>query len=105
MLSMLGSVHSIVFFVADVDEVAAWYCRLLGFPPELLCFHEADAKCGDVSGRQVCYWTVADIDDAIQRFEAQGGSLFRSPIVVEEGARICQVRDPFGCVHGFAQRA
>ena len=116
---MLASVHSIVHFVDDVEKVAAWYGDLLKTSPAVyregfvefelaggrLCFHARDPKAGQVSGTQVAYWSTDDMEEFISRFESRGGSIFRHPITVEQGMRVCQLRDPFGCVIGLAQRA
>jgi predicted enzyme related to lactoylglutathione lyase len=115
---MLRRVHSVVFFVPDPPEAARWYARVLG--PEArrserglptvyldaveLGFHPADAKGPSGVAGSVAYFEVDDLDAATELFRSAGASLYRGPIVIEDGRRKCQMTDPFGNAVGFIGR-
>jgi predicted enzyme related to lactoylglutathione lyase len=109
---VLRAVERVVFFVEDVDEAVAWYRQVLdgevdrtGLPTVVageveLGFHPADAKTPAGVGGAVAYCRVDSLDMALDRFTSAGATLYRGPLTIEDGRRICQVRDPFGNVLG-----
>jgi predicted enzyme related to lactoylglutathione lyase len=112
---MLQAVHSVLFFVRDVQEAAQWYADLLQDVPEYpdpnfalfrvggveLCFHPADAKMCSGAAGQVAYWRVADLGVALATVQARGATLYRGPLDIEDGLTICQIKDPFGNLLGL----
>jgi len=51
------------------------------------------------------YIEVADVDEAIEKVEANGGSVLRPPAENENGDRIAVVNDPMGNVFGLVTPA
>jgi predicted enzyme related to lactoylglutathione lyase/ribosomal protein S18 acetylase RimI-like enzyme len=121
---MLKRPVSVVYFVADVAAARNWYRQLLGAQPVQddaafvrfalegtdLCFHPADEKTGLASGvpaapaaRQVAYWKVDNLAKTLARCQELGGKLYRGPIPTPDGARVCQMADPFGNVLGLME--
>ncbi len=49
----------------------------------------------------VVYLAVEELEAARERLLAAGCEAWRGPIEIEDGRRICQVRDPFGTVWGL----
>ena len=63
----------------------------------------ADDKVASGAAGSVVYWGVDDLRQALLRFEALGGTLYRGPMAIEGGDWICQVRDPWGNCIGLRQ--
>lgn len=112
---MFQSVHSVMFFVPDVEKACVWYSRLLALEPIYLvegfpvlriggvelCFHKADSKVSSGRAGAVTYWRVASFDQAMANAESMGGSVYRGPLEIEDGNSICQILDPFGNLFGL----
>ena len=115
---LLG-IQELVYFVPDVAEARTWYEAVLGEPPvfdhpdycafalggQQIGLHPADAKTAAGVSGQVGYWRVDDFDAVLSRLLAQGARLYRGPIVGVDGARVCQVLDPFGNAIGLVTPA
>lgn len=56
----------------------------------------ADEKVAPGSAGSVVYWHVEDFDLALRHMQSIGATLYRGPANIEDGKRICQVRDPWG---------
>lgn len=109
----LRRIEQIVFFVDDVDEAVAWYQDVVGgsldrsgLPSVVveavrMVFHPADGKTRAGEGGTVPYCRVDVLVAAVEAFCAAGASVYRGPLVIEDGRTICQVRDPFGNVLGL----
>ena len=98
--------------VPDVPAAIAWYQR--AFPNavrkrveahdfDYLTIGEinlelvpADEKVASGAAGSVVYWRVPDFDKALQRLKDIGGILYRGPMEIENGLRMCQIRDPWG---------
>lgn len=112
----LHAVERVVFFVGDVEAAVAWYQQVLSGTVERsrlptvvaghvhLGFHPADAQTPAGIGGVVPYCGVESLDGLVQRFVDAGASIYRGPLTIEDGRRICQVRDPFGNVLGLVGR-
>ncbi len=99
---------------SDVDAALDWYSR--AFPTsrrKVIASHDKAFECLELEGIQleivpadgkvasgaagsVVYWTVPDFDAALNHFQSVGATLYRGPGEIEDGLRICQVRDPWG---------
>lgn len=102
-----------MFFVDDVDLAVDWYRRVLdgsidhsGLPTVVagdvqLGFHPADPKRPAGVGGSVTYCSVDSLDPAIERFADNGAAIYRGPLRIEDGRRLCQLRDPYGNVLGL----
>lgn len=64
----------------------------------------ADEKVASGAAGTVVYWAVDDLDAEVLRFAGFGAPLYRGPLALEGGDRICQVRDPWGNCIGLRQR-
>lgn len=114
---LLG-ISEVLFFVPNVQEAKVWYIGLFGkqplFDDENYCafevagttvgVHPVDDKTSSGVAGQVAYWHVADIHQAIARFESHGCRLFRGPILGVDKVWVCQLTDPFGNAWGLLQR-
>ena len=111
-------IAAVLVHVADVSEGLAWYER--AFPQaERRRIHEplpieylfiagvmleivpADAKVASGAAGSVVYWWVENFDAALEHFQSIGGKLYRGPLDIEEGQRMCQVLDPWGNAVGL----
>jgi predicted enzyme related to lactoylglutathione lyase len=113
----LQKLASVIFFVRELRKTAAWYGTVLGVTPyridrdfigfHLDCsdlgFHRLDKKAGLLSGVQIAYWKVNDIDNTIRVFLEHGATIFRKPIRIPEGGSIAQITDPFGNILGLIE--
>ena len=111
------SLSSIVYFVSDVESTRLWIEDVLEIEPyrlensfvgyklenQELCIHEIDEKCGTEIGNQICYWEVKDMDLMIERLQQKGCELYRSPLKLKEGGRVCQMKSPFNFVIGLKE--
>jgi predicted enzyme related to lactoylglutathione lyase len=105
-------VRAVLIHVGDVAEGLAWYQR--AFPNAVLKRLEAfefeyldlggtnleivrvdDKVCSGAAG-SVVYWSVSNFEVALAHFESLGANLYRGPMDIENGQRMCQVRDPWG---------
>ncbi len=111
----LGPVE-VTFFVPDVSAAASWYQEIFGAPhfksehfytfkgPGIdVGIHTEDAKAEGPGGRQVLYWRVSNLTQAISAMTAMGCHLYRAPIHGIDGPAVCQLEDPFGNVWGLWQ--
>ncbi len=102
---------SVLIHVPDVPAGLVWYqrafpyavaqylpefdftlLRLPGFTIEIV---QADEKVGAGKRGSVLYWQTDSLAQAITHFESLGARLYRGPMQIEGGLRICQVEDPF----------
>ncbi|MEX5687771.1 VOC family protein [Pseudomonas silesiensis] len=65
---------------------------------------QADEKVGCGPAGAVVYWSVPDLNAEVARLGTIGAALYRGPLDIEGGDRICQVRDPWGNCIGLRQR-
>jgi predicted enzyme related to lactoylglutathione lyase len=110
----VNPVTAIMIHVSDVPAALTWY--LAAFPDarrktiatsdlefECLEIHgvqielvPADAKVSAGASGSVVYWRVTDFDLALAHLQSVGAALYRGPGTIENGLRMCQVRDPWG---------
>nr|WP_301299851.1 VOC family protein [Pseudomonas laurylsulfativorans] len=64
----------------------------------------ADDKVGCGPAGSVVYWSVADLNAEIARLSTLGATLYRGPLDIDGGDRICQMRDPWGNCIGLRQK-
>ena len=109
---MQSAVAAVMVHVAEVQAGLAWYERAfpaarresVGAPPfERLVVGEAfieivpaDGKVASGAAGSVVYWRVPQFESALSHFQSVGATLYRGPMSIEDGQRICQVRDPWG---------
>ena len=69
------------------------YLELHGLSIEVV---PADSKVSSGAAGSVVYWSVEEFDVALSHLKGLGGSLYRGPMNIEHGLRMCQVQDPWG---------
>ena len=57
---------------------------------------EADAKVNSGPAGSVVYWSTLDFDDRLAHLLGIGATLYRGPMEIAGGLRMCQVKDPWG---------
>ena len=106
------SLVAIMIHVADVEAGLRWYQQaftaavrkaiaepffeyldLDGTSIEIVL---ADEKVASGAAGSVAYWYVTDFTSALQHMQSIGATLYRGPAEIEDGKRMCQVRDPWG---------
>ena len=110
-------IFAVMVHVADVEAGLVWYQK--AFPSSLRKsipqqFFEyldvdgisieivlADEKVSSGAAGSVVYWQVEDFDAALQHMQSIGATLYRGPLKIENGKRMCQVRDPWGNCMGL----
>lgn len=110
---------SVLIHVPDWREATEWYARAFATAiraqPETddyghlevggvaLEIVQADEKVGCGPAGSVVYWAVTHLQAEIARLTGMGATLYRGPLDIEGGDRICQVRDPWGNCIGLRQ--
>ena len=105
-------IAAVLIHVGDVSAGIEWYQR--AFPQVVRQRREqfdfeylqlgnvqieivpADAKVASGAAGSVVYWQVPDFEAALEHMLGIGATLYRGPIPIEDGQRMCQVRDPWG---------
>lgn len=105
-------IASVLIHVSDVSAALQWYQR--AFPQAVACRLEAfdfdylrissvdleivlaDEKVVSGAAGSVVYWQVKDFDQAVAHMISVGGTLYRGPLEIQEGLRMCQIKDPWG---------
>lgn len=111
---------SILLHVGDWRTATNWYVQAFPetrrvFPPKddyghlemhgvVLEIIDGDEKVSSGPAGSVVYWQVKDLDSEVVRLRGLGATLFRGPLVIDGGDRICQVKDPWGNCIGLRQR-
>lgn len=113
---MFTGVSEVMYFVADREQAASWYARLVDVPVTYVAeadhyvirvgahemgFHEADDMVPGGPAGQVAYWEVDDFDAAVAKAQRMGAKLYRGPLRRPSGQVQCQMKDPFGNVLGL----
>jgi predicted enzyme related to lactoylglutathione lyase len=108
-----AAVAAVMVHVGDVRAGLDWYERALagalrkrsedpqGFEfldvrGVMLEIVPADEKVASGPAGSVVYWSVPSFEPALKRAIAAGAVLYRGPLSIEEGQRMCQLRDPWG---------
>ena len=104
-------IAAVLVHVPNVETGLAWYAaafpqaarRTLEDGYELLELHglsvevvPTDSKVSSGAAGSVVYWSVEVFDSALSHLQDLGASLYRGPMNIENGLRMCQVRDPWG---------
>jgi hypothetical protein len=109
-----AGIATLMVFVDRPGDAARYWGGLLGAPPPdddpqlvaagplQLFFHAADPE-RNPQGGTVAYLAVEDFDASRAELLEAGCVPHRGPLQLDDGRRICQVRDPFGTVWGLEQ--
>ena len=113
-MSLDNPITAVMIHVRDVTAALRWYAR--AFPQAvrerlvmptfefeyldvdgvMLELVPADEKVSAGASGSVVYWNVPDFDQALAHFQSIGSTIYRGPGEIEDGRRMCQVRDPWG---------
>ena len=77
----------------SISEPFFEYLDLNGVSIEIV---PADEKVASGAAGSVVYWRVDDFDLTLRHMQSIGATLYRGPADIEDGKRMCQVRDPWG---------
>ena len=122
-------IEHIAFNVAEPLEVAAWYCRHLGFTiargmkeepwahfladergrTVLEVYHNPKCRVPDYAARDPLELHVAfvcdDVAGTVARLVAAGASVAAAPVTAANGDTIAMLRDPWGLCIQLVKRA
>ncbi|WP_153076037.1 glyoxalase/bleomycin resistance/dioxygenase family protein [Paraburkholderia bonniea] len=105
-------ISAVLVHVSDVNAALTWYQR--AFPHAVRRYLKAfdfylldingvhlelvpsDAKVTAGAAGSVVYWRAVDFDQSVAHFLALGGRLYRGPLEIQDGLRMCQILDPWG---------
>lgn len=103
---------AVLIHVPEPSMALAWYeaafpaarrCTIDGSDFECLKLGEiqlefvpADEKFASGPNGTVVYWSVESFSEALAHLQAHGGKLYRGPLDIEHGQRMCQIQDPWG---------
>ena len=110
----MKTIRAVMIHASDVDAALGWYSR--AFPTarrKVIAAHGKEFECLELDGIQieivpadekvasgaagsVVYWAFDEFDAALSHFQSVGATLYRGPGEIEDGMRMCQVRDPWG---------
>jgi predicted enzyme related to lactoylglutathione lyase len=111
---------AVLIHTSDPDAARAWYQAV--FPDAILSstptsefqflvlgelqleFVPSDEKVKAGPCGTVIYWAVEDFDESLRSFQSRGATLYRGPLDIEYGQRMCQVQDPWGNCIGLRGR-
>ena len=104
------SIVAVMVHVADVEAGLLWYqqafpsAKRKSIPEPFFEYFDvngvsieivpADEKVASGPAGSVVYWHVEDFDLALRHMQSIGATLYRGPVDIEDGERMCQVRDP-----------
>ena len=115
---MTKPILAVMVHVSDVQTALLWYENILPCAVRKKIIHPvvmdyldiggvmleivtADEKVTSAAAGSVVYWNIADFDVSLSHILDAGASLYRGPIDIENGQKMCQVLDPWGNCIGF----
>ena len=104
---------AVLVHVPDVERGMDWYVQALPgavrkqimepLPFEylelgaiMLEIVPADEKVSNAPAGSVVYWHTEDFEASLSHLLSLGATLYRGPLNIEHGQRMCQVQDPWG---------
>lgn len=84
--------------LVKIPEFDFEYLNLNGINVEIV---KADEKVGSGTNGTVVYWEVDSFDSTKFHLKSIGATLYRGPMNIENGLRMCQLKDPFGNLLGL----
>lgn len=89
------------FPTAKVVDLPEFKFKALQLDDFLIEIVSSDEKVASGKAGTVIYWAVNNITEEINRFVQLGAKLYRGPMKIENGLRMCQLIDPFGNLIGL----
>ncbi|MEL4068891.1 VOC family protein [Ochrobactrum sp. GPK 3] len=109
---MSGTISAVLIHVGDVAAAIEWYRKAFphAVPKHLEAFDFSYLQIGDIdleivpadekvssgAAGSIVYWHVDNFDESLALLMAIGGKLYRGPLDIQDGMRMCQVQDPWG---------
>jgi len=108
----MGPIAEVMVHVSNTSDGFRWYSE--AFPNASICTFtgsddryldvdgvilelvKADIKVGCGAAGSVVYWHTNEFDKRLEYLQRLGAVLYRGPLVLEEGKKMCQVKDPWG---------
>jgi predicted enzyme related to lactoylglutathione lyase len=113
---MFKKLRTIIYHVDDLARAREWYSRVTGITPY---FEETFYVGFDISGYElgldpdmsdiaagehsIAYWSVDNIEDAVDTLTKNGAMVVSDINNVGEGIRVAIVKDPFGNCIGLIE--
>ena len=107
--------RTVIYPAADIARAKAWYAAAFGVTPYFdepfyVGFNIGGFELGLDPNAQgsgaaggTAFWGVANIDDSVAHFVAQGATVSAAAQEVGEGIRVATVADPFGNAIGLIE--
>jgi len=89
------------FVEAKRNKLSEFNFELLDLNGVLIEIVNSDQKVSHGASGSVVYWSVADFEATKNHLEKLGATLYRGPMNIEDGKRMCQMKDPFGNLIGI----
>ena len=110
---MHSAVAAVMVHVPQVEAGLAWYQRAFPLARRMTVGGEqaferlsvgevfidvvlSDSKVSSGAAGSVVYWRVAQLESALFLMQSVGATLYRGPMLIENGEAMCQVQDPWG---------
>jgi predicted enzyme related to lactoylglutathione lyase len=106
---MFKKLRTVIYHVDDLPKAKEWYTKITGVSPY---FDESFYAGFNISGYElgldpdtngvgtgehsVAYWSVDNIEEAVDTLMANGASIINAINDVGEGIKVAVVKDPFG---------
>lgn len=113
---MFKKLRTIIYHVDDLPGAKEWYTKITGISPYFdesfyIGFNISGYELGldpDLTGigtgeHSVAYWSVDDIEDAVNKLTMHGASITTAISDVGEGIKVAVVKDPFGNCIGLIE--
>ena len=116
-LMKVKTIAAVMIHVTDWKEGLAWYAK--AFPEaKRISYPEFEFECLELNGVQIelvtadekigmgtaglaVDWEVENFDNSLSHLIALGAILYRGPLTLEYGRRMCKLKDPFGNLIGI----
>ncbi|MBY0282201.1 MAG: glyoxalase/bleomycin resistance/dioxygenase family protein [Alphaproteobacteria bacterium] len=113
----IKAISAIMIHVPDWKEGLAWYEK--AFPEaKRISYPEFSFECLEINGIQIeivnadekvgigsfgvaVDWEVECFDNALKHLVELGATLYREPMKIEYGKKMCKLKDPFGNLIGL----
>jgi predicted enzyme related to lactoylglutathione lyase len=113
---MFKKLRTVIYHVDDIIKAKEWYIHITGIQPY---FDEPFYVGFDINGSElgldpdmtnidegnssIAYWSVDDIEGAVETFTANNATVLFAITGVGEGIKTAVVRDPFGNAVGLIE--
>ena len=113
---MFKKLRTVIYHVDDLAKAKEWYTKITGISPYFdesfyIGFNISGCELGldpDLTGinsgeHSVAYWSVDDIENAVNNLTNYGASITNAISEVGDGIKVAVVKDPFGNCIGLIE--